>query len=114
MEKPDFLYHITLLENKDSILEKGLLPQTGDRVRKCSYKKERERKDDLISMCEFKDIESWKNCIYKKTEWKDLCVFKVEAKSLKPLYRRKWRNAFEYGFWSPIDPVQLSLEKERI
>ena len=50
-------YHITRKENRESILENGLVPSIGANRLRCRRRDERESKDARISLCSFEEIE---------------------------------------------------------
>ena len=98
-------YHITRKENRESILENGLVPFIGANRLRCRRRDERESKDARISLCSFEEIEKWKDNIYKKVDWKDLVVFECVCER-SDLRVRHWKNGDEYGCWDVIRDVK--------
>ena len=98
-------YHITRKENRESILENGLVPSIGANRLRCRRRDERESKDARVSLCSFEEIEKWKDNIYKKVDWKDLVVFECVCER-SGLRVKHWENGDEYGCWNVIRDVR--------
>ena len=98
-------YHITRKENRESILENGLVPSIGANRLRCCRRDKRESKDARVSLCSFEEIEKWKDNIYKKVDWKDLVVFECVCER-SDLRVRHWKNGDEYGCWDVIRDVR--------
>lgn len=89
------LYHITKTSNLISIFSKGLIPQIGDRRKRCTHRYERESKEMWISFCKKSEIESWRKALYGKYE----LVSVLEVKVPRPVRRRSWAEGWEYGYF---------------
>ena len=81
MSKSKF-YHITRKENRESILENGLVPSIGANRLRCRRRDERESKDARISLCSFEEIEKWKDNIYKRLIGKTSLCSSVSVRGL--------------------------------
>lgn len=55
------LYHITLKENLDSILDKGLIPDIGSQ---CTHCKNDNPTEKLVYMTDLEGIAKWKKALY--------------------------------------------------
>ncbi len=90
--KDHFAYHITKKENMESIIEKGLIPQIGDRSKSVG--------DDIKAVYFIDDLsrlDEWIEALYKDEELKDLEILKFNLKN------RKWYIKFldDGEFYTP-------------
>lgn len=86
------MYHITKKENMESIIEKGLIPQIGDRSKSVG--------DDIKAVYFIDDLnklDEWIEALYKDKELKDLEILKFNLKN------RKWYIKFldDGEFYTP-------------
>lgn len=98
------LYHITLKENLDSILDKGLIPNIGFQ---CSHCKNDNPTEKLVYMTDLEGIARWKKALYGNS---DSCiVLEVDTLNLEIIYRRKFVEGIEYAYRGIILPNRLKV-----
>lgn len=104
--KDNYLYHITNINNIDSIKKNGLIPQIGERRLTCKEVRERHSTDLRISLCKKSDITEWRKVLYKKEIDDNIVVLKVNANKLN-LKVRHWANGDEFGCWEIINKEKI-------
>lgn len=79
------LYHITLKENLDSILDKGLIPDIGSQ---CTHCKNDNPTEKLVYMTDLEGIAKWKKALYGNSN--SCVILEVNTLNLEIIYRRKF------------------------
>lgn len=98
------LYHITLKENLDSILDKGLIPDIGSQCTRCKNDNPTEK---LVYMTDLEGIAKWKKALYGNSN--SCVILEVNTLNLKIIYRRKFVEGTEYACKETILPDRLKI-----
>ncbi len=98
------LYRITLKENLDSILDKGLIPDIGSQ---CTHCKNDNPTEKLVYMTDLEGIAKWKKALYGNSN--SCVILEVNTLNLEIIYRRKFVEGTEYACKETILPDRLKI-----
>ena len=85
-------YHITLLDNLDSILEKGLIPNIGLQCLRCKNDNSIEK---LVYLTDLISVQKWKKSLFPNCRY--CVILQVNYNNFSLIKRKKFIEGIEIG-----------------
>lgn len=97
-------YHITLLDNLDSILKKGLIPNIGPQCFRCKNDNPIEK---LIYLTDLRNVQKWKKSLFPNC--RSCVILQVNCNNFSLIKRKKFIEGIEIGCREIIPPKNIKV-----